>query len=40
MSRADVYENMPHVPEKLFVLQNVVHVPHVGSRTIDVQGHG
>ena len=29
----DVYENEPHVPEKLFTLDNVVLAPHVGSAT-------
>ncbi|KAF3339136.1 hydroxyphenylpyruvate reductase-like protein [Carex littledalei] len=33
----DVYENEPHVPKELFGLKNVVHVPHVGSGTIETR---
>ncbi|CAI9288668.1 unnamed protein product [Lactuca saligna] len=31
----DVFENEPHVPEKLFDLDNVVLVPHIGSDTVE-----
>lgn len=31
----DVYENEPEIPEKLFQLQNVVLLSHVGSDTVE-----
>ncbi|KAL1829221.1 hypothetical protein ACET3Z_007633 [Daucus carota] len=33
----DVYENEPEVPEKLFGLDNVVLLPHVGSGTVETR---
>ncbi|PKA64730.1 Hydroxyphenylpyruvate reductase [Apostasia shenzhenica] len=33
----DVYEHEPHVPEELFVLDNVVLLPHVGSGTVETR---
>lgn len=31
----DVYENEPHVPEALFLMDNVVLLPHIGSATVE-----
>lgn len=33
----DVFENEPHVPEKLFELENVVLLPHVASGTVETR---
>jgi lactate dehydrogenase-like 2-hydroxyacid dehydrogenase len=33
----DVYENEPNVPEALFVMDNVVLTPHIGSATIETR---
>lgn len=33
----DVFENEPEVPEKLFGLDNVVLLPHVGSGTVETR---
>ncbi|GLU22221.1 hypothetical protein SLE2022_383110 [Rubroshorea leprosula] len=33
----DVYEHEPEVPEKLFKLENVVLLPHVGSATVETR---
>jgi lactate dehydrogenase-like 2-hydroxyacid dehydrogenase len=33
----DVYENEPHVPEALFLMDNVVLLPHIGSATVEAR---
>ncbi len=33
----DVYENEPHVPERLLALENVVLLPHLGSATVETR---
>ncbi len=33
----DVYENEPNVPEALFVMDNVVLTPHIGSATVETR---
>jgi lactate dehydrogenase-like 2-hydroxyacid dehydrogenase len=33
----DVYENEPHVPEALFLMDNVVLLPHIGSATVETR---
>jgi len=33
----DVYENEPHVPERLRVLDNCVLLPHLGSATVETR---
>lgn len=33
----DVFEHEPNVPEKLFLLENVVLVPHIGSATVETR---
>jgi len=33
----DVYENEPHVPDELRVMENVTLLPHIGSATLEVR---
>jgi len=33
----DVYENEPHVPERLIALDNCVLLPHLGSATLETR---
>ena len=33
----DVFENEPHVNERLLAMENVVVIPHLGSATVDTR---